>query len=110
MTGQKGAETQVLIEVDTTDEGVTESTIPPKTTPETVSPEDMGSIVPKETPTVGVTEVTTVGEDSVEATEMDRKVTESLPAGESGPTGNLLARLLRFCMRKPLLSSTTIKN
>lgn len=110
MPGQKGAETQVLIEVDPTEEGVTESTIPPKTAPETVSPEETDSIVPKQTPTVGVTEATTVEEDSVESqaetTETDRNGVK----GESGTTGNLLGRLLRFCMRKQRLNSKPIKN
>lgn len=109
MPGQRGAETQVLIEVDPTREGVAESIVPPKTkaAPETVSPEDTDGIVPEQTPSVGVAEVTTVEEANVES-QAEATGTESngvkVPAEESGATGNLLGRLLRFCMRKRRLN------
>lgn len=109
MPGQKGAETQVLIEVDPTEEGVTVSTVPPKSAPVTVSPEDTDGTEPKQTPAVGVTEVTTVDEAGVEGqaetSDAEKNGVKGLPAGESGATGNLSGRLLRFCMRERRLNS-----
>lgn len=92
MPGQKGAETQVLIEVDSAGEGVPESTVPPKfkAEPETISPEDSGSIVPEQSPSVGVAEVATLEEANVEShaevTEAERNV-KGLPSEESRATG-----------------------
>lgn len=110
MPGQKSAEAQLLSEVHPTGEGFAESTVPPKTTaaPETMSPEDTGSIVPEQTPSAGDAEVTTVEEANVEsqaeATGTETNGVKGLPAEESGATGNLLGRLLRSCMRKPRLN------
>lgn len=110
MPGQKGAETQVVIEVNPTGEGVAESTVPPKSkaAPETVSTEDTGSIVPEQTASVGVAEVTAVEEANVESqaevTGAGRNGVKGLPVEESRATGNLLGRLLRFCMRKQRLN------
>lgn len=111
-------ETEVLTEVEPTVEGVPESTVPPKTkaAPETASVEDAGSITPDQTPDVGVTEVTTVDEADVEsqaeAARPERRGGEvkGLPAGENGATGNLLGRLLRFCMRKRRLNPRPVQN
>lgn len=116
MTGSTVPETEVLIEVKPTVEGVPESTVPPKTkaAPETVSVEDTASIIPEQTLDVGVTEVTTVEEANVEsqaeAAGPDRNGVKGLPAGESGVTGNLLGRLLRFCMRKRRLNPSLVQN
>lgn len=110
MPGQKSAEAQILNEVDPTGEGVTESTVPPKTTaaPETMSPEDTGSIVPEQTASAGEAEVTTVEEADVEsqaeATGAETNGVKGLPAEESEAIGNLLGRLLRSCMRKQRLN------
>lgn len=92
--GQKGAETQVLIGVDSAEEGVAESTVPPKTktAPETMSPEDSGSIVPEQTASVGMAEVATVEEANIESqaeTTVAERNIKGLPSEESGATGNL---------------------
>lgn len=90
---QKGAETEVLIEVDPTTEAVPESTVPPKTkaSPETVSPKGTGGTVPEPTLVVGVSEVTTVEaniESQAEAIRPERTRDKDLPEGENGATGN----------------------
>lgn len=95
MPEQKGAEEDVLFGVDRTVEGdaAPESTEPLKTRAvlELVAAKSTGSIIPEETLTLGVPEVTPEEANIRTQPEAgpDRLGVKGLPAGETGATGKL---------------------